>query len=252
MLSIFFRWRQEGNQSSLWTTAWMAGRFSLLNEFGHGSSWLIEPLLEFWEQNGEEEVLFQKRVRVFHHDFQTRENRWKIWRYIPAKIQVLICNIDASNLCSFYNPTFNFCNSTFHIYNSTSILTIQRAPFTCDFLKLCMMYNATFVSFNSMLILGVRYACITIQHSCFDIELHKLLALKKTMFLIQESTFIIWSLNSERSVHFSKSNQRFFEIFSFQQTAAFLVHITICASLFVIRIEYPAIVVNTRYTLIMT
>ena len=46
----------------------MAGRFSLLNEFCNGSSELIEPFLEFWEQNGEEEYyLFDNKWNGYYN-----------------------------------------------------------------------------------------------------------------------------------------------------------------------------------------
>ena len=107
-----------------------------------------------------------------------------LWRYIPAKIQVLVCNIDALNWWSFYNSIFNFCNSTFHIHNSTffvymrySCLSIQ-CWYLPSFPKMrhrCSIFNIQVYSFTFRILhtkRSMRYAYIAIQHSCFNIELH--------------------------------------------------------------------------------
>ena len=88
--------------------------------------------------------------------------------FIPAKIQVLVCNIDALNWWSFYNSIFNFCNSTFHIHNSTffvyvrySCLSIQ-CWYLPSFPKMrhrCSIFNIQVYSFTFRITFTLKGQC---------------------------------------------------------------------------------------------
>ena len=103
----------------------------------------------------------------------------------PPKFKLLYATLLLSINAGFFNPIFDFYNSTLCIDNSTSIF--QNAIFN--------FYNSTFHIDNStfkLCIMIVRYVCIAIQHSCFTSSQTKSHILNST-FLPLHATFVYFT-----------------------------------------------------------
>lgn len=115
-------------------------------------------------------------------------------RYIPAKIQALYEILLLWINARFFNPIFDFHNSTLFIHNSTSIF--QNPIFT--FLNLTLpIDNSTSIfqilfTCNIRLLCIVRYVFIAIQHSCFSSLQTKSHTLNPT-FLRLHATFVYFT-----------------------------------------------------------
>ena len=106
-----------------------------------------------------------------------------VWRYIPAKIQTLACNIVALNYCSFSHSNihllqFNIVHSQFkvHISNATSLGMRHSYSMFNVFIRCTMRYASNaiqhpcFLHFQTISIVCSQVSSFDMQHSCLSMQ----------------------------------------------------------------------------------
>ena len=107
----------------------------------------------------------------------------ELWRYIPAKIQTLACNIVALNYYSFSHSNihllqFNIVHSQFkvHISNATSLGMRHSYSMFNVFIRCTMRYASNaiqhpcFLHFQTISIVCSQVSSFDMQHSCLSMQ----------------------------------------------------------------------------------
>ena len=121
-----------------------------------------------------------------------------LWRYIPAKIQTLICNIVVWHYCSFSHSNiqlllFNIVHSLFnvHISNATWLRCKMRyAPNAIQ--------HPCFLHSQSMPLFCFQISSFNMQHSCLSMQFWYSVygcCCAECNMLVTRSNILVWTLN---------------------------------------------------------